>query len=51
MALVFASGAALGVFGERYYVAREAEQNKGKGTTRRGFNQEEFRKQYLSSCS
>lgn len=47
MALVFASGATLGVFGERYYTARQAEQNKGKGS-RRGFNQEEFRKQYLA---
>lgn len=48
MALVFASGATLGVFGNRYYAARQAEQSKGKGAPRRSFNQDEFRKQYLA---
>jgi hypothetical protein len=48
MALVFASGAALGVFGNRYYTARQEEQTKAKAPRRGSFNQEEFRKQYLA---
>jgi len=45
--LVFASGLALGVFGQRYYAATTAQQNsKGKG--KRGPSPEEFRKMYLS---
>ncbi len=46
MGLVFASGAALGVFGDRYYAASTAQNTRGKG--KRGPSPEEFRKMYLS---
>ena len=48
MALVFASGAAIGVFGNRYYEASQqsnAPQNKGK----RPPSPDEFRKMYLTN--
>jgi Spy/CpxP family protein refolding chaperone len=45
MGLVFASGAALGVFGDRYYAA---EQTNGKGKGKRGPSPDEFRKMYLT---
>jgi polyhydroxyalkanoate synthesis regulator phasin len=46
MGLVFASGAAVGVFGDRYYEASSQQQrNRGKG--RRPPSPEEFRKAYL----
>lgn len=47
MGLVFASGAALGVFGDRYYAASTA-QNISKGKGRRMPSPDEFRKMYLS---
>jgi Spy/CpxP family protein refolding chaperone len=49
MGLVFASGAALGVFGNRYYTATTAAPAplKGKGQGKR-FNPEEFRQRYLA---
>lgn len=43
--LVFLSGAALGVFGDKFYTAETAESAKGKG--KRTPNPEEFRKGYL----
>jgi Spy/CpxP family protein refolding chaperone len=47
MGLVFVSGSALGVFGERYYLASQAQQNnRGKG--KRGPSPEEFRRMYLT---
>ena len=48
MALVFASGAALGVFGNRYYVASSNVPTplKGKGPGKRP-SPEEFRQRYL----
>ena len=47
MGLVFASGAALGVFGDRYYAASSAQStNRGKG--KRMPSPEEFRKMYLT---
>jgi len=46
MGLVFASGAALGVYGDRYYAASTAQNTRGKG--KRGPSPEEFRKMYLS---
>lgn len=48
MGLVFASGAALGVFGNRYYTASTAQQENNKGKGKRGPSPEEFRKMYLS---
>lgn len=50
LALIFASGATLGWFGNRYYAAREAAETAGqtKAKYRRSFNQDEFRKQYLA---
>jgi Spy/CpxP family protein refolding chaperone len=46
--LVFASGAALGVFGDRYYAASTAQTNvKGKGGGKRP-SPEEFRQRYLA---
>jgi Spy/CpxP family protein refolding chaperone len=48
MTLVFASGAAVGVFGNRYYQASvQTASNKGKG--RRPPTQDEFRKMYLAN--
>jgi hypothetical protein len=48
MGLVFASGAALGVFGNRYYAASTEQTNtKGKGNGKRP-SPEEFRQRYLS---
>jgi Spy/CpxP family protein refolding chaperone len=49
MGLVFASGAALGVFGNRYYTASTAVQPnaKGKGGGKRP-SPEEFRQRYLA---
>ncbi len=48
MGLVFASGAALGVFGNRYYTATSAPTPlKGKGQGKRP-NPEEFRQRYLA---
>ncbi|MFM2125018.1 MAG: hypothetical protein RL328_1469 [Acidobacteriota bacterium] len=47
MALVFASGAAIGVFGNRYYQASVQTAAKGKG--RRPPTQDEFRKMYLAN--
>lgn len=46
MGLVFASGAALGVFGDQYYSASKARDSKNRG--KRGPSPEEFRKLYLS---
>lgn len=47
MGLVFASGAALGVVGNRYYAASTVPSNgKGKGQGKR-FSPEEFRQRYL----
>jgi Spy/CpxP family protein refolding chaperone len=48
MGLVFASGAALGVFGNRYYTASNAVQNTNKGKSGKRPSSEEFRKMYLS---
>jgi hypothetical protein len=45
LALVFASGATVGVFGDRYYKA-STEQNNNKGKGRR-MSPEEFRRAYL----
>ena len=47
MGLVFASGAALGVFGDRYYAASTA-QNNSKNKGKRMPSPEEFRKMYLT---
>jgi Spy/CpxP family protein refolding chaperone len=47
MTLVFASGAAVGVFGNRYYQASVQTASKGKG--RRPPTQDEFRKMYLAN--
>lgn len=46
MGLVFASGAAVGVFGDRYYEA-STQQQKNRGKGRRTPTPEEFRKMYL----
>jgi Spy/CpxP family protein refolding chaperone len=46
MGLLLTSGAALGVFADRYYVASTAENAKARG--KRGPSPEEFRKMYLS---
>ncbi len=46
MGLVFASGAALGVFGNQYYAASTAENIKNKG--KRPPSPDEFRKMYLN---
>jgi hypothetical protein len=48
MGLVFASGAALGVYGNRYYEASTAQQDAGKNKGKRNPSPEEFRKMYLS---
>lgn len=50
MGLVFASGAALGVFGSRYYTAATAGPTplKGKGGQGKRFSPEEFRQRYLA---
>ncbi|MEO5924894.1 MAG: hypothetical protein ABIR70_13825 [Bryobacteraceae bacterium] len=49
MGLVFASGAALGVYGNRYYTA-STEQTSTKSTKgKRGPSPEEFRKMYLTA--
>jgi polyhydroxyalkanoate synthesis regulator phasin len=47
LALVFASGATLGWYGNHVYTAREEQQAKGKGS-RRQFDPNEFRKNYLA---
>jgi Spy/CpxP family protein refolding chaperone len=46
MGLVFASGAAVGVFGGQYYAASTAQNTNNKG--KRGPSPDEFRKMYLS---
>lgn len=48
MLLVFASGAALGLFGERYYAAKQAAAEASKNRSKRPPTPEEFRKQYLA---
>jgi Spy/CpxP family protein refolding chaperone len=50
LGLVFASGAVLGVFGERYYYAASnaAQNNSAKNKGKRTPSPEEFRKMYLS---
>ncbi|MEI9813867.1 MAG: hypothetical protein WDO18_15020, partial [Acidobacteriota bacterium] len=47
MALVFASGGALGVYGNKYYTDRQAEQSKSK-STRAKFDPDDFRRRYLA---
>lgn len=47
MALVFVSGAMLGVFGNRYYTS-VATQSKDKGKGKRRMSPEEFRKGYMT---
>ncbi len=47
MSLVFASGAALGIYGDRYYAASTAQDNS-KNRGKRGPSPEEFRKMYLT---
>ena len=46
MALVFASGATLGVFGDRYYDSVRTV-NKGKGNKGRRMSPEEYRRTYM----
>jgi Spy/CpxP family protein refolding chaperone len=46
--LVFASGAALGIFGERYYAASTAQNTTKNKNSKRGPSPEEFRKMYLA---
>jgi Spy/CpxP family protein refolding chaperone len=48
MGLVFASGAALGVYGDRYYEASTAQKDNNKNRGKRGPSPEEFRKMYLN---
>ncbi len=47
MTLVFASGAAIGVYGNRYYTASVESTNRNKG--KRPPSPEEFRKMYLTN--
>lgn len=48
MGLVFASGAVLGVFGDRYYTSiTTLERGKGKGKGKRRMSPEEFRRGYM----
>jgi len=47
LGLVFASGAALGVYGDRYYAA-STQQETGKNKGRRTPSPDEFRKMYLN---
>ncbi|MEP6963074.1 MAG: hypothetical protein ABI995_13425 [Acidobacteriota bacterium] len=46
MGLVFVSGAALGVFGDRYYDATSSSNNRNRG--KRAPSPEDFRKMYLN---
>jgi hypothetical protein len=49
LAIVFASGAALGVFGERYYAASQAASYADASKAKRPPSPEEFRRNYLKN--
>lgn len=48
LAIVFASGAALGIYGDRYYSATQAAEKAAQNKAKRPPSPEEFRRNYLN---